>query len=405
MFCHECGTKNEEDALFCSECGTPLKETNWNVQFSKTRKPVSKISIVMIIEWIIAIGLIAGIFIIIGEKCSPETVAMKHWEAVAAGEWADVYETCDFPENEFLTKQMYLNANANSTDIISYKTADLIDLNAPVNAANKTDAKEYRIEYLVKGNDEKDYRYVVLTRTGQKQFLFWDEWKVSSFKCWAEDVQFSIPVNATMTLNGMEIPEELVTGSDEEGKKNVVIPYLFTGTYQLEVTAEEMEPYRKVVDVYTNGCDIAEIHLYPSQDTVQMLAKQAGKDIKLILESALEEKQFNEIKSCFSEPFIKDGHGAEGYNYLKGIKGNGEDSGILSLNLKNIRVSPKMVSERYIYLRLKADLRTTYRRYGYDIPGENAKELNIELVYTLNADGWKLADFPLSYSDIYYITN
>lgn len=26
VYCHNCGTKNEDDAEFCSKCGTPLKE-------------------------------------------------------------------------------------------------------------------------------------------------------------------------------------------------------------------------------------------------------------------------------------------------------------------------------------------------------------------------------------------
>ena len=30
VYCHKCGTKNEDDAEFCSKCGSLLKENNDN---------------------------------------------------------------------------------------------------------------------------------------------------------------------------------------------------------------------------------------------------------------------------------------------------------------------------------------------------------------------------------------
>lgn len=35
VYCHNCGTKNDDDAEFCSKCGTSLKE---KVDFDKSRK-------------------------------------------------------------------------------------------------------------------------------------------------------------------------------------------------------------------------------------------------------------------------------------------------------------------------------------------------------------------------------
>lgn len=395
----------------------------------KPRKPVSKAMIAVVIEAVAAVCLVFGIYKVMSDKFAPEAVAEGYWKAAAACEWADAYEYCDFPESSLLTSQMYINANANNTEPIQYKSMHITDAGASasqlidqygsqlddlgslfgVDASeavdqakkqlNATDAKNYVVEYLTKGNAEKEYSYLSLTKTGKKKFLFWDEWKVSSSGNWAKDVQFVIPRDAVMTLDGVEV--QGTTEMTEDNRQSITLPYLFAGDYQMEVTAEGMEPYRKMIHVNSYGCEDNYINLLPSQETVETLSAQAGDDVKLILESALAGKDFSEVQSCFSQNAVSEGYVKEDYEKLKELKGDGEESGIITLSIKNMKVSPAgQTSEQYIYLKMTADAKETYHQYWTDEPGEASGSLQLEIVYVKDEDGWKLAELPISYYDL-----
>lgn len=395
----------------------------------KTRKPVSKTAIGIVIEVIAAIALIIGIGKVLSDKFSPEKVAMDYWKAAAACEWASAYEYCDFPDSELLTKQMYINANSNNTEPIPYKSVHItdagtaagkmldqyadglnelgslfgVDVNDTVEQAKKqlnaTDARNYVVEYLTKGSAEKEYSYLSLTKTGKKCFLFWDEWKVSSSDSWVKDVQFEIPQAATMSLNGVSVQGTVETM--EEERQRITIPYLFAGDYQMEVSEDGMEPYRKVIHINSYGCEDSYVYLLPAKETIQTLAQQAGDDVKLVLDSALEGKDFSEIQSRFTQQAISDGYVKNDYEDLKELKGDGEDSGIISLSLKNMKTTlTGDVSERYVYLKMTADMEKTYRQYWTDTPGEYSGDITLEIVYMRDGDEWKLAELPVSYYDI-----
>ncbi len=64
------------------------------------------------------------------------------------------------------------------------------------------------------------------------------------------------------------------------------------------------------------------------------MAAQAGDDIKLIMESALQGKDFSEIESCFTEQALDEGYVKDDYESLvEGLAGDGETSGVISLQL------------------------------------------------------------------------
>ncbi|MBS6194389.1 MAG: zinc-ribbon domain-containing protein [Clostridiales bacterium] len=394
----------------------------------KQRKPVSKAMIAVIIEAVVAVGLIAGICTVLGKKCSPETVVEEYWKATAACKWADAYEYCDFPDSELLTSQMYINANSSNTEPIQYKSMRVVDESAAAEEAMKqmsdgidelgsifgmdtdevmdqakkelgaTDARNFAVEYLLKGSAEKQYTYLAVTKTGKKQFLFWDEWKVSSADSWGQNIQMVIPAAASLKLNGVEVPENGAEVDAENNEKTITIPYLFSGDYQMEVTEEGMEPYRKMIRMESWGCEENYIRLLPSQETLQSLAERAGDEVKLIMDSALAEKDFSEIQSLFSKRAIEDGYVQEDYEDLKEIKGDGVDSGIITLSMKNMKVAQSGdISEDYAYLILTVDVQQTYHQYWEDTPGHDSDTLELGITYTKDSDGWKLAELPVSY--------
>lgn len=457
MFCPECGTKNEDDSLFCFECGTSLAEylqeetksnqvngnqippqptapqqeqSNYLYQqnyenrqpFCKSskphiqRKPVSKAVIIAGIEVILAAGLLFGIYKVLSDKFSPETVAMNYWEATMAHEWGEAYEYCDFPDSDLLTKQMYVNANVRNDEIVKYKSVHITDAIDQVrnqlgdfasifgkngdtkNKSSADDTREYIVEYLIKGNSDKEYDYLILTKTGNKKFFIFDEWRVTSSDSWCRDLQFQIPVGASMTLNGAEISDASET--TEGNWKYITIPYLFTGEYQLEVSGEGMESYRKVIDIYEYGCDDNYIELIPSEETMQTTADQAGNDIKKILESALAGKSFKEVQDLFSKESLNDGYVKDNYEKLLEIRGDGRKTGIVTLKISNIVSSiDGEANMEIIRLKTKVDRQETYRQYWSDELGKSSETITCYVTYVKEDGVWKLSEMPVSYYD------
>ena len=383
------------------------------------RKLLPKLMFVVIAEAVAAIALIIGLVMVMGKRFSPETVALNYWEASMNHEWGKAYDYCSFPDSDLLSRQMYVNANANNDEIIDYESVKVIDtvqqaqdelsdLNSLLGdyvsdetdeTLNNDDMKYYVIEYRVKGSSEKSYSYLTVAKTSGKQFLFWDDWKVTSSDSWAQDVQITIPESAEMTLNGTEVDS---SGAEvDDGMKTITIPYLFTGEYQMSVTEEGMMDYNRLLEVSSYGIDESYITLIPSQETVDQVAAQAGDDIKLIMESALQGKDFSEIESCFTEQALDEGYVKDDYESLvEGLAGDGETSGVISLQLNNINAELSSQPDAgSIDLYITMDKKETYRRYWSDDPGESNYEMTKYLTYEKDGDEWKLSYLPVSSYD------
>ena len=427
MFCPECGTKNDEDALFCSECGTSLSEYREErgpdqsdvIDFGQMyhnpeqvqgqnpyepgddhmtdfphRRKVSKAVIAAVVEGVLAVCLLAGTYLVLDKKFSPETVAMDYWEATMAQEWSKAYDYCDFPENDFLNKQMYVNVNSRNKERVSYNSSRI----RRDGLAEGPDTRNYTVEYLTKGSSEKEYSYLTLARTGKKKFLFWNEWKVTSSQSWCRDVEFTVPADGTLYLNGVEVKEERSSSDVDTYLSGVTIPYLFLGSYQMEVKADGMEPYRKVIEIDDYGYHGSYIELVPSGETMEDLVEQMGNDIKVILESALAGKDFSEVEGYFTESAVKDGYVKSDYESISELTGDGLDTGIVSLQINKIQASVDSVHEgRYVQLTASMDIDETYHEYWGDGIESYKETIKFYPYYQKVGEDWKLTELPLSY--------
>lgn len=400
------------------------------------RRPIPKMAIVIAVEVVAAVGLIAGIAKVMGDKYSPETVAMSYWEATAACEWAEAYDYCEFPESDLLTKQMYVNANADNTEALSYKSARAVDLQEAASQAasaaadqlgelsgllgniadaaqeaqtTSDDVKNFAVEYMTVGSSDTQYTYLTLSRTGRKHFLFWDEWKVTSSDAWCRNLQFEIPENATLTLNGVTVePSGYEVNQEQlsEGQKYVAVPYLFTGTCQMEVTEEGMEPYRKVITVNSYGCDDTYVRLVPSMETVDAVAAQVGPAVKQIMESALSGGDYSQVEELFSQNpeynadnFFRDEYLELAEELSDELQSGGSDSGIVSLQLGNIVSRVNEASGSMISFETTIDVSETYRRSWSSVLGEDEYTISSYVTFVKEDGAWKLASMPVDSYD------
>lgn len=428
MFCPECGTKNEDDARFCGECGTSLQEywqsdknqhdeqpydfnqkempkEQFKIQQNMRQyqeqpvlqqagsKSMSKKNILLIAEVILAIVLVIGIYSIMNRKFMPETIAMDYWESVMAQEWSKAYDYCDFPDNDFLTKQIYVNVNASQPEPIPYKSAKI---KSTEGILQNSDTRSLVVGYIPKGSSEIEYSDITLTKTGKKQFLLWDEWKVTPSNVWCKDAAFTIPAQASMTLNDVEVKGTSEPAGEFKRMQTITIPYLFLGSYQMEITEEGMEPFRKIITINNYGCEDNYINLMPSEDTKAALVEQFGVDLKKIMESALAEKNFSEVQDCFSKSARIEEDIQYNYEELFQLK---RDKEIVSLDIKNIRASVEDDTEgSVIHLNVKMDSCAIYPSYWRDELETDNKTLELHVYYIREDDTWKLLKMPVSYN-------
>lgn len=480
MFCPNCGTKNEDDSLFCLECGSSLKAENHtaiqpesrvdekkenpnpfyqeqinggvngsgyqgrqpyqngrpngmsgNTYYDpryqnhqnqgtlvKQKKPVSKLAIVTGVEVVAAVALIAGTWKILNDRFSPETVAMDYWKATADCAWSEAYDYCDFPDSNLLTKKMYVEAKANSTEPLTYKSVTIRDVNQLTNdvvnqlgkitsvfgvdgddyddyaeSLKDDDLKAYSIEYMEKGADSKSSEYITLTKTGKKKFLFWDEWKVASSDSWAQNVSYTIPEGATLSLNGEVVDESDATV--EDGRKTVEIPYLFTGDYQMQVTEDGMEPYCKYTTVSAYGSEENYIDLVPSDETLTALGEQAGNDIKFIVESALQGKSFKDVQDVFAASVLESNNIKSYYEDVANKIKSGGSMQLTGLGISNMNaVLSTNPTSSEVSMQVSAVMKENYLNY-WNEPDEESRDVQFYVTYRKTEDGWKLTNLPV----------
>lgn len=322
---------------------------------------------------------------------------MEYWKAATAHDWAAAYDYCEFPDSDFLTRQMYVNANAarNQEPVLQYKSARVEAEESwgelPGRAA---DSGTFVVKYTSKGSAGEESQYLTLAKTGKKKFLLWDEWKVTSSDSWCQNVSFQIPSGATLKLNGVEVTEGTIT--EDEYTKSITLPYLFVGSYQMEVTAEGMEPYRTMTYVNNYGCDDGYVELHLSQETVDAVAVQAGEDLKRILDSALAGESFETVQDCFSQEALNENNVREKYEELARITGDGREEGVVVLLVDSMVTTPDGGPyQDEIYLTTRAHVQERYLQYWSDELGELDGTKEFYFIYVKEGDTWKLGNMPV----------
>ncbi len=404
-----------------------------NRPVGQKRKPVSKAAVILAAEAVAAVALIAGGYKIMEQKCSPKTVALEYWKASADCDWGRVYDLCEFPESSLLSKQLFVDVHGSDSEKINYKNVEVSDASGAVSdylnqysgeldsigslfgvdadeligaasgAAGTAAANTYVVTWQEVGVPEEKHSFVVLSRTGKKHFLFWDEWKVTSADLYSSDVAVNIPAAAELELNGVPVSSELKKKDGEDSSRAVVtFPYLFAGSYQLKVSEEGMEEYRSLMNVTDSGSDTDYIRLVPSKEILEAVCEQAGKDIQAVLEAAQDDKSFSSVKDLFSDSARKDGYAESDYDYLvKKIAGTGmSDGGVNSFSLKKMKMSAQSEAEgAEIRVSVKANRSVSYRSYRSN-PSISDK-ITLEFTYTRDGGDWKLTELPIRSGDIY----
>ena len=340
----------------------------------------------------IAVVLLILLMVSIGSKYSPEKSVRGYYEALLGKEWDKVYAYCSFPDDEMLSQQMYEDVHVNDTKRQTYKS-----LKIEKTGKADSDLATYRVEYWISGETEKRQAEVQVTR-GKKKFLFWNEWKVVPSDAWIKDVEFRIPENATLTLNGTSTETGKV---GDDGMKTVTLPYLFLGEYQMEVSENGMNAYRDWITVDENGSDKSEVMLAMSGDEKQELIDQFTVDLSELLNLALDDESFGSAEKLFSDGAMKDDSLKEKYEKLAEVF---EDSMTTGFTISNIEATVKEAEGNAdkLSLLVTMDIEIQYKRSRYGSERTEEKTYESYVDYERDGNEWKLFSFPITNSDLTY---
>lgn len=211
MKCQNCGETYKKEDIYCGNCGTKIKKENKFINFILKHK--IKIIIISII-----IASLMSLYAIVSYFTSPVYIANKYFNAVINNDYDKIYTTFNV-ENEFVTKEQ-LKEKIKELKVDNFKIVDY----------EITDDQAL-ITYEYTKDNQKYYANVSLTKDGSKYLIF-NNWKINSGKL-SKDITIKLPKGSKVTLDNKELTKYL---KEDENYDIYEIPYMITGTYNLDVT-------------------------------------------------------------------------------------------------------------------------------------------------------------------------
>ena len=359
MFCPNCGTKNEDDAVFCANCGTSLAQDQaqgtqesaevqpqveatqpvqeqaqpqpqmdnqaqfngqpqmqFNAQpqmngqmptqpqapkkpFKLTKKMIS------IGAAVLAVIVAVIIFVCVGNAGSDyKKTAKKYAQAVLKCDWDSAYSMVNFPESEFLTKEAYKTVNKDATPKATASISVTDDLYSSLGLSGQATAavgKDVSVVYSTPGSSQSTMD-LHMDVTPKKYMLFFKQYKVSSDSLVSKDTTFRVPVGSKLFINGVEVNASYKTSDSSSSSKSTdtyKIPFLFDGANTIKVTGDLFEDYEDTYSVnYDNDSySVSTSKLKVKSDMMNAAQTQAETDLKAIADACVANKDVSSINA------------------------------------------------------------------------------------------------------------
>lgn len=318
-YCPSCGTKNGDDDRFCENCGTKLdreeninpgqqtqqtgnslhndNETVWEEQIPAPSAPVrkkklSKLQIAVIAEAVCLIVAVAAFFVAGNHKYSPGSVAERFFAAYASGDWETVYAHLDIPEGDFLQEDMFkeIMENTQIQGITNYKIT-------PAGGSGDGISRNYNVEYSIAGAGTSNMN-LSLVQQGDKELLFFDDWKVWMDGIISEGYQITVPAGTRVAVDGTELSEDFRIASDGSGTDTYEIT-LFNGIHTVTAAAPWCEIYESEFNTAEGGSLILS-GLTPTSEGALAFQAKLQEMLETFYSSAASGADFSEIEGMFA---------------------------------------------------------------------------------------------------------
>lgn len=382
MFCPECGKKNEEGAQFCEHCGAKIVEESKVVLPKQPRKPMKKkTKIIIIVAAILVLVLGVGGFVL-SESFKPSKIATEYFEALMNNDTNKLYDYIDVPKNEFTTKKIF-------TEVTDSEKKNMVNYQV-VSEEKSSDglSAQVKISYTLEGRQTPLTATIYLVKDKKNKMLIFDNWKISDGSSLVEkDYEITVFKDATVKLEGVEVDKKYKEDSDSTRYDTYVIPALFKGEYDVEVTLKNGLKTTSKVDVNNYGTNINTFEL---SDKDEKALEEAIKDnVNKLYKSAIDQKAFGDIKGDFEYEGSDLDDLEDAYeSFARYIKNNE----LLSYEATDVKVDRLSVTEKgYIYVTVDIDYKYSAKKYFSD---ETVSDTDSDTAYLTfdYSDGFKLVD-------------
>lgn len=433
MYCEQCGKHNEDGKQFCYNCGAPLipveekqeipavrgnahpqmrplagaeknpsfyaekkqskpetadaerQQIEENSSFSVTEEELEAMEkelhqldkrknpmIALIAALLVFAAVVAVLMIRLPKLYGAKQEAAGFETAMLSGKWDEAYTHLFFGDeaSPYLTQACF-------EQVMARKGASGFR-ELQVEEMGTTDGKKvFSATYETAEGSQTDY--ITMRQTGEKKFLFIDEWKVDPDTVCVSNVTVAVPSEATLSLNGVPAQAEPVI-KEEDHSASYTFTKLFAGIWTAQLEAENRAPYQADIEVTADAEDgtisLASAELYPDQALMDSVLNQFAQDYQAILEASVNREDFSVVEKYFAKEAIQEGRAQNMYANACSQAFNPETgSGILRYELSDI-------SANFVPI----------VRSGYAKAGDLVMEIQSNMTYTYIDDGLEKSD-------------
>ena len=291
MFCEKCGFENQENSKFCEKCGNELHKKE-KKQFSLKKKVLLGVGILLII----AIG---SLYWYGSNKYQPKQQALEFFEAIISNDTDKIYEYLYIEPSKFTSKQVF-------KEIYEAEEVDKLEvINYKVTNEEKSDdglSRTVTISYILKGSEETEEIDINLVKTKDKKLLIFDDWHIQmGAVSLIENVEIYVPKGSIVTIASEQLGNAEMVENEEDNNFDIYkIAEMFDSYYPVKVKTPFNFEYETEV-YFEEGENLIDYDASEVSDEVlEVLSDQILTDINYIYTSALNNKDFEEVKTYFS---------------------------------------------------------------------------------------------------------
>lgn len=384
MFCPKCGKKNIEGAKFCEFCGAEIKSEEKVVLPKKPRKKLNKKHIIIIAVAIILVLLFVIVGVILSNSFKPSKVASEYFLALVDDDSDKVYDFINIPKNEFTTKEVFEKVNKEDDSDLDLVNWEVVSEEVSSDGLSA----QVEINYTVEGRQTPLSTTIYLVKDSKNKLLIFDNWKISEGSSLVrENYKIKTFKDSTLKLEGIDVDKKYLEENDDDTYDTYVIPALFKGEYNAEITLKNGLKASSKIEVNNSNFSFENFELSDkdSDDLESTITSNLGK----LYEYALDDKSFDDIKADYEYDGADLGDLEDAYKqFLLFIK----SSGLRKYELNDINVEKITVTEKgYIYVTVVADYDYAAKAYLSDDDIEKSDEDTCYLTFDYK-DGFKLVD-------------
>lgn len=191
---------------------------------------------------ILVVCAFVGIFIAVGERAgSSQRYAEQYFTNYITNNYQEMYKMIDSKNSDFISFENFKSMCSSEKiygSMLNYSIGS---------ATKKGNSVTYVVSYYMDGDNSQHTYTITLNKQKERNYLFFNKWKVSVKRFLVEDFLVKTPAGMTASLDGYDL-KKYSDGTSEDGTQDYYkIPILFTGDHTLTVSSDQVGSMSKAV--------------------------------------------------------------------------------------------------------------------------------------------------------------